>query len=80
MKSTLIENLEKAKDFNINTVSIPELTKQYQDWIDQVNSENIIDINLAIWIEHQYHYWNTKNRQYGNFLKTFLENQGLAIS
>jgi len=79
MKSILIEDLEKARDFNINCVSEPELAKHYQNWIDQVNSENISDINLAIWIEHQYHYWNTKDKKYGNYLKTFLKNQGLAI-
>ena len=79
MKSILIEDLEKARDFNINCVSAPELAKHYQGWIDQVNSENITDIDLAIWIEYQYRYWNATDRKYGQYLKTFLKNQGFPI-
>jgi len=73
MINSLLKDLQKLRDFNINTIPNQELVNYYQTWINQINDKKITDEKLWHYIENQITYWIAKDKQYSNFLKQLLE-------
>jgi hypothetical protein len=55
----------------------PEKSKKYNGWKQQIISDTITDINLAIYLNNHYNYCNEKDREQGRFLRELLEKNGL---
>jgi hypothetical protein len=72
-KTSLIEDLEKARDLNINQFNRPDLAQRWQSWIDQINANKITDVDLWIWLDHQINYYGEKDRSYAKWLQSLID-------
>ena len=72
-RANVAESLQKLRHFNINCARDEANAKFYQTWIDQFEANKITCERFRRWIDLQHNYWNEKDRAYGTFLKSLLE-------
>lgn len=73
-KDSILETVEKLRDFNINCVLNNELSVYYEKWVEQVKNEKITDVKLADFIKNQIIYLGQKDRKYSEYLNQLLIN------